>query len=201
MISENILSVMVGIGLSAACGFRIFVPMLVMSIASISGHLTLSSGFAWIGTYPALVAFAVATAIEIAGYYLPYVDHFLDLIASPTAVVAGILAAASTITGMSPFLRWALAIIAGGGVAATVQALTILTRVSSTVATAGLGNPVVSTMEAGGSLLFSVLAVAVPIVAVGAIPLCLVLIAGPGRARLRRLRARKPDREKTQPGG
>ena len=65
---ETFLSILVGIGLSAACGFRVFVPLLVMSIASMSGHLTLSGGFLWIGTYPALLAFAVATMAEIAGY-------------------------------------------------------------------------------------------------------------------------------------
>jgi len=36
-------------------------PMLFMSIAALSGHLTLGAGFPWIGTYPALVTFAVAT--------------------------------------------------------------------------------------------------------------------------------------------
>ena len=72
---DTVLSVLVGVGLSAACGFRVFVPLLVMSIASLSGHLTLSPGFQWIATYPALIAFALATILEIAGYYIPWVDH------------------------------------------------------------------------------------------------------------------------------
>src|SRR5216683_7976823 len=109
----TLLSICVGIGLSAACGFRLFVPLLVMSIASLSGHLTLSHGFEWIGSYPALMAFAVATFVEVAGYYVPWVDNLLDTIATPAAIVAGTLMTASLVTDLSPFLKWTLAIIAG----------------------------------------------------------------------------------------
>src|SRR6266446_2543792 len=103
---ETLLSIFVGIGLSAACGFRVFVPLLVMSIAAASGHLTLAQGFQWIGSYPALVAFSVATLLEIAGYYIPWVDHFLDAVATPAAIIAGTIVTASMVSGMSPFLKW-----------------------------------------------------------------------------------------------
>ncbi len=192
MNTGTLLSVLVGIGLSAACGFRVFVPPLVMSIAAISGHLTLGSGFEWIGTYPALVAFAVATVLEVIGYYIPWVDHLLDLIASPAAVVAGIIVAASTVTGMSPFLRWSLAIIAGGGVAGTVQALTGLTRVASTATTAGRGNPLVAPAEAMGSVAISVLAIVIPAVAAAAVVAILLLFLWPGRIWLKHRKRRQP---------
>src|SRR5438309_12026247 len=103
---ETLLSICLGIGLSAACGFRVFVPLLVMNIAALSGHLALAHGFEWIGSYPALVAFAVATGVEVAGYYIPWVDHFLDTIATPAAIIAGTLITASMATHLSPFLRW-----------------------------------------------------------------------------------------------
>ncbi len=193
MNADIFLSVLVGIGLSAACGFRVFVPLLVMSIASLSGHLTLSSGFEWIGTFPALVAFAAATAAEIAGYYIPWVDHLLDVIASPAAVMAGIIVMASSVSGTSPFLRWSLAIIAGGGIAGTFQAITVLARAGSTATTAGLANPVVSTIEAAGASLFSILAIAIPLVGIAAISILLLLVCWPGRALLRRARARKTE--------
>jgi hypothetical protein len=173
---ETLLSILVGIGLSAACGFRVFVPLLAMSIASMSGHLTLAGGFEWIGTYPALLAFAVATAAEIAGYYIPFVDHLLDLIASPAAVVAGIIVMASSVVGVSPFLRWSLAILAGGGIAGTFQAITGLTRASSTASTAGVGNPIVSTVEAAGATAFSVLSIAIPLAGLAAIILILAFV-------------------------
>jgi len=187
MSAETLMSVLVGIGLSAACGFRVFAPLLVMSLASRSGHLALSAGFEWIATYPALLALSVATAAEIAGYYIPLVDHLLDLIAGPAAVVAGITAMASSVLGVSPFLRWSLAIIAGGGIAATVQTVTGVARVTSTTTTAGIANPVVSTAEAAGATVFSFLAVAVPLVCLAAILALLTLIWWPGRALLRRL--------------
>src|ERR1043165_1472954 len=114
---EPLLAICLGIGLSAACGFRVFVPLLVMSIASLSGHLTLAPGFQWIGTYPALVTFSAATIAEIAGYYIPWVDHLLDTIATPAAIVAGTVITAAAVGDMSPILKWSLAAIAGGGVA------------------------------------------------------------------------------------
>src|SRR5579864_4751189 len=150
---ETFLSICVGIGLSAASGFRVFVPLLVMSIASLSGHLTLAHGFEWIGTYPAMTAFAVATCLEIAGYYVPWLDHLLDTMATPAAIVAGTIVTASAVADMSPFLKWTLAVIAGGGAAGLVQSATVVTRGASAVTTGGLANPVVSTFELGGAVL------------------------------------------------
>jgi hypothetical protein len=176
MNTETVLSVLVGVALAAACGFRVFVPMLVMSIASYTGHLSLSSGFEWIGSLPALIAFGVATAFEIAGYYVPWVDHILDVITAPAAAVASIIAMASSVVGMSPFLQWTLAIIAGGGVAGLIQTFTGVTRLTSTATTGGIGNPVVSTAEAGGSVTLSILAIVLPLVA-AAIVLVVLLFA------------------------
>jgi hypothetical protein len=163
---ETLLSLCVGVGLSAACGFRVFVPLLFTSIAALSGHLTLSAGFGWIGTYPALIAFALATVLEIAGYYIPWLDHFLDTLATPAAVVAGTIITASQVHEVTPFLKWTLALIAGGGAAASVQGLTVFARSASLVSTGGLANPIVATAELGGSILTSVLAVFIPILAV-----------------------------------
>lgn len=162
---EIILTVLMGIGLSAASGFRIFIPFLVISIASLTGNLTLADSFSWIGTYPAVITFGIATIFEIAGYYIPWVDNILDTIASPFAVIAGIILMASVVTGMSPLLKWTLAIIAGGGIAGTIQALTGFTRVTSSITTGGLGNPAVSSVESGSSLTLSAMAIFIPLIA------------------------------------
>jgi len=137
-----------------------------MSVASLTGQMTLSPEFEWIATYPALAAFAIATIFEIGAYYLPWVDNLLDAVAIPAAAVAGTIVMASAVSEMSPFLKWALAIIVGGGVAGTVQGFTTITRIASTATTGGLGNPVVATIEAGGSLLMSIVAIALPVLAV-----------------------------------
>jgi len=174
---ETLLSICVGIGLSAACGFRIFVPLLMMSVASLSGHLSLASGFEWIGSYPALITFAVATCVEIAGYYVPWVDNLLDSIATPAAVVAGTIVTASLVSDVSPFLKWTLALIAGGGAAGVVQGTTVAARAASSAGTGGLGNPFLATIEFGGSILTSILALVMPVLAVALLVLFVVLLS------------------------
>ena len=163
---ETLLSLGIGLGLSAACGFRIFVPLLGMSIASMSGHLSLASGFQWIGTWPALSAFATATVLEVGAYYIPWLDHFLDMIGAPVAVVAGIIATASVVGDVSPFLKWTLAVIAGGGAAGILHTGTAAARAVSSATTAGFGNFLISSAELLGSVLTTFLAISAPLVAV-----------------------------------
>ena len=183
---ETILSLCIGISLSAACGFRVFVPLTIMSLAAHTGHLTLASGFQWIGSEPALIAFSVATVLEIAGYYVPWVDHVLDVAATPVAIVAGTIVTASMVSDMSPFLRWTTGLIAGGGAAGLIQAGTVLLRGASLAGTGGLANPVFATAELGGSIFTSVTALFAPLVAVGLIAVIVVV------ASRRLLRIRTP---------
>ena len=159
------LSIALGVGLAAATGFRVFLPMLVVSVAAYSGHLPLSENFAWLGTPGALIMLGVAALVEILAYYIPGVDNLLDVLATPAAVVAGTLVSAAVITDLPPMLKWTTAIIAGGGLAGLTQGVTALLRAKSTVITAGVGNPVIATAELGGSLLVSLLALAAPLVA------------------------------------
>jgi hypothetical protein len=170
---EILLGICLGIGLSAACGFRIFVPLLTMSIASLSGHLTLSPGFEWMGTFPAFMAFGTATLLEISAYYIPWVDNMMDSVAAPVAVVAGTLVAASSIVHMSPLLKWSLALIAGGGTAAIFHGATGLLRGVSTAVTGGLGNHAVAAAELGIASGLSILAITLPLVS-GVVVLVLI---------------------------
>jgi hypothetical protein len=162
---ETLLGIFIGIGLSAACGFRVFIPLMIVSVASLSGHLTLAPGFEWIGTYPALVAFGIASIIETLSYFVPVIDNLLDTISFPAAVIAGTIVMASAVSELSPLLRWSLAVIVGGGTAGTIQGLTSIARLTLTATTAGLGNPIFSTAEAGGSVAMSILAISLPFVA------------------------------------
>ncbi len=171
-----LLSLSLALGLAAACGFRIFVPMLVMSAASLAGYLDLSSGFSWIGTYPALIVFVVAALLEIGAYFIPWVDNLLDAVGAPAAVVAGTVVAASAIVGMDPMLQWTLAAIAGGGAAGLVHGAMALVRGGSSAATGGIANPLVSVAEAGGSLALALVAIVVPFA--GLLALLLVVYGG-----------------------
>jgi hypothetical protein len=166
---EIFLGFILGIGLSAACGFRVFVPLLGASIASMSGYLTLTSNFAWLGSWPPFIAFATATVIEIGAYYVPWLDHLLDTLATPAAVVAGSIVTASLVGSMNPFLKWSLAIIAGGGTAGVIQAGTVLLRGASSASTGGYGNFLVATLEAMGSVITTFLAIVIPL-------FCLLLV-------------------------
>lgn len=165
MDSEFILSLIIGIGLSASVGFRIFVPFLVLSIFSLLGFVNLSSGFDWIGTYPALIAFGFASLLEIIAYFFPWFDNLLDTVAGPVSIIAGALIMGSVLADFSPLFKWSLAIIAGGGLAGTIQHSTGLLRLTSSTTTGGIANPVLSTTEAGASFSLSTLAILLPVVA------------------------------------
>lgn len=174
---QLVISLLVGVGLAAAAGFRVFVPLLVVGLAEHFGAIPLSEGFAWMGTPPALAAFGAATVLEILGYYVPWVDNLLDTVASPAAVVAGVVLTAAVLTDVDPMLRWTLAVVAGGGTATIFQGLTAGTRGISSLTTGGIANPLVSTAEAGGSVVLAILAVLVPVAAVALVALLLVLVA------------------------
>jgi hypothetical protein len=167
----ELLSVAVGLGLAAACGFRVFVPLLIASAAARFGHLPLAAGFGWLGTLPALLAFGTATVFEVTAYYIPWLDHALDAAATPAAVLAGMLATASVVTDLPPLLRWSIAIIGGGGAAGLIQGASVLLRLKSTALTGGLTNPLLSTAELAGAAGVALLAILVPL-------LCLALVVG-----------------------
>ena len=176
------MSILIGIALSATCGFRVFVPLLAVNIGTRAKDadgqplIELAAGFDWLSSDIAMMVFLVAAIFEIGGYYIPWIDNLLDSVASPAAIVAGTLITASFITGMDPWLQWLLALIAGGGVAGAVQATTVVTRASSTVTTGGLGNPIVSSVETSGAFLGSALSILAAPFALGVF----VLLLGSG---------------------
>ena len=163
---ETIVSICLGIGLASASGFRVFLPVFALSLASYFNVIPLNESWAWIGGLPALISFGVAMIFEIFGYYIPFIDNLLDAIATPLAAIAGFVVMSSTMVDISPTMTTILAIIAGSGSATAFQGLTTTTRLASSVKTAGLGNPVVSTAETGTAITLSSLAIFLPIVAV-----------------------------------
>lgn len=171
------MGIAVGIGLSAACGFRVFVPLLIMNLAALSGQIHLPSDFVWIGSFYATIAFGTATIIEVLGYYIPGVDHILDIIATPAAIAAGTITTASMAVDLSPFLKWTLALIAGGGIAGLVQGATVTMRAKSSLATAGMGNPLISTLELVAAIILALLAIIVPVICLALIVIFFILVS------------------------
>jgi hypothetical protein len=168
---DTLISVALGIGLAAAVGFRVFVPLLVTSIAAWSGHLPLDDDFAWLGSLTAMTMLGVAAVVEILAYYVPVVDNLLDTITTPLALAAGTVVSAAVITDLPPLVKWSTAIIAGGGVAGITQGVTTLLRAKSSAFTAGAGNPVISTVEMIASATVAVLALLAPALALALVVL------------------------------
>jgi hypothetical protein len=165
----SLFSIALGVGLAAAAGFRIFVPLLIAGVAARFGYLPLTDGFQWLASAPALLTLGTAAVVEVLAYYIPGVDHALDVIASPAAVAAGVVASASVMADVPQSVLWPVAIIAGGGIAGLTKGSTAVLRAKSGVMTAGLANPLVATVETVGATGIAVLAVVVPL-------LCLVAI-------------------------
>jgi hypothetical protein len=183
------LSIALGIGLAAAVGFRVFLPLLVASVAAYTGHLQLSDSFAWLGSLSAMTMLGVAAIVEVLAYYIPAVDNLLDTITTPVALIAGTLVSAAVMVDLPPIVKWTTAIIAGGGAAGLTQGVTALLRAKSTAFTAGLGNPVIATAELGGALLLSALALIAPFVALALVAVFFWLAL----STVRRLRTRPRD--------
>ena len=171
-----ILSLVMGLGLSACCGFRVFVPLLAARIATKMGVLHLGDGFQWMSSTTAIVCFGAATIFEIAGYYIPFVDNILDTVTTPASVIAGtLLTASAIIPDLDPMLKWGLGIIVGGGSAGIIQAGTALTRATSTATTAGVANPVVATIEHILAIAGSIFSIVIPFIIAGIVCVLILL--------------------------
>lgn len=157
--TELITAIALGIALSACSGFRVFVPLLAGSLAGRLDWVALPADMNWISSLPALVCFGVAAVLEIAAYYIPFVDNLLDAIATPLSMAAGTVLAASFLPfgETTPMIKWIAAAITGGGAAGTIHLGTGFLRLLSTKTTGGIGNPIIATTEntaaIGGSLL------------------------------------------------
>src|SRR3984893_3144034 len=173
--SEVALSIVLGIGLAAATGFRVFLPMLIVSGAAYTGHLPLGESFNSLGSSSALTMLSVAAIVEILAYYIPGVDNLLDALATPAAFVAGTVVSAAVMTDVPPMVKWTAAGIAGGCIAGVTQGVPATRRANSTVWTGGLGNLIIATAELGGALLVSFLALAAPAAAIALVILFLWL--------------------------
>ena len=176
METTTIFSILLGIGLAASVGFRVFVPLFALSIASYYNIIPLDDSWEWVGSMPAMITLGIATIIEIIGYLIPWFDNLLDTIAVPLAAVAGTAVMLSTAADLDPVVTWALAIIAGGGTATAIKSSTSTTRLASTATTGGVANPVVSTVETGSSIIMAILAFVAPVLAIVFVVVVLWLI-------------------------
>jgi Domain of unknown function (DUF4126) len=153
----------------------------VAGLAARWGGLPLAEGFQWLSTTGALLTLGTASVVEVAAYYIPVLDHLLDLVAAPATLLAGVVASASAMANIPPAIMWPVAIIGGGGIAGLTKAMSALMRAKSSVLTAGLANPIVSTAETAGAVVTSIAAIVVPVACL--LGLAVVLIWIGRRAR------------------
>jgi hypothetical protein len=175
-----------GLALAACSGFRVFVPLLAANVAYLSGYLSPSPGFAWLGTWVAFAVLATATLAEMLAYYVPVVDNLLDTLTTPASFIAGTLLMTSALPEMSPMVRWGLGVLVGGGAAGLVQTGTALLRAGSTATTGGLGNPVLATIENMLAVVGSLLGLLLPLIMAGLTLVLVLYLAGRIRRRVRR---------------
>lgn len=164
MNGEILAAVALGIGLSASVGFRVFIPMLVASVAAHFNIIPLTESFSWLGSWPAMISFGTAAVVEVLAYYIPFVDNLLDTVTTPLAVGAGTLLMTSVLPVDNELMKWIMGFVVGGGAAATMQSGSVLSRLTSSKFTAGSANPVVSTGENVAALGSSVTALLFPVV-------------------------------------
>jgi len=183
---EALLGIALGIGLAAATGLRAFLPLLIAGMAARADLIPLTDAFSWLATTPALVTLGAAAVVETLAYYVPGLDHVLDVLAGPAAMAAGVVASASVMTDVPPYVLWPVAIIAGGGIAGLTKGGAALVRAKTGLATAGVANPVVSTAETVGAAGLTALAIAVPVLCLlAAVPLLAWLARRVGRLLFR----------------
>lgn len=176
MTSESIISIFLGIGLAASVGFRVFLPLFALSLASFTGVWDLNDSWQWIGSLAAVITLGVATLVEIFAYFIPLVDNLLDSFAVPLAAIAGTAVMVSTVADLDPVVTWSLAIIAGGGTATAIKGAGATGRLASTATTGGLANPLVSTVETGTAVVVTAASIFAPVLAVIFVIIILVFI-------------------------
>ncbi len=169
-----LLALFLAVGLAASTGLNTFIPLLLLSAAA-RFHLAgieLGEKFGWLTSDVAILVLVVAALVEIVADKVPTVDHFLDSIGTFVRPVAGALASASVLTDMDPALAAILGIVVGAPISLGLHTLKAGARLTSSVATLGCANPVLSLVEDIVSLVLSLLAIFLPI----AVPLAVILV-------------------------
>ncbi len=135
------------IGLSAACGFRIFIPPLSYGLLYRADLVQLEDGWTWIGNEWVIAILALASIIEICANLIPWLDNFLDILATPTSIAAGTVLSSSCLTNFDPGLQWMLSVMSGVLITGGFQFSTVSIRGLSSIFTGGCFNPIFSIIE------------------------------------------------------
>jgi hypothetical protein len=193
MLAQAFLGLATAFGLSTAAGLNAYIPLLVVALlARLTPLITLSEPYDALSNWWVIGTLAVLLVVEILVDKIPAVDTINDIIHTFIRPAAGaILFAATTNTiGIHPILAAILGVILAGG----VHAVKAGGRPVVAATTAGLGDPIVSTIEDIISLVTSVLAIIAPYVVLALILISVSLFAWWYARRQRRRHARQVER-------
>ena len=152
---NGIFVLLASLGLSLSAGVRAYLPVLALGIAShldsIGGFkVTLQPSFSWIGDPIFLGVLVLLTIYEISADKIPVVDHLNDTVHTIIRPLSGALIFTCTSNPLtnSGAVGMIAAAVIGGTIAGTTHvAKAGVVRPASTVATAGLANPIISIVE------------------------------------------------------
>jgi hypothetical protein len=181
----DLTSVCAAFGLSAAAGLNAWLPLFGAALAQRLDLVDLAQPFDDLSGTGALLVLAVLTIADFVGDKVPAVDSFLHAVGTIIAPVSG-AALFTGQTGADTDLPTLAAIVLGGSVAASIHAGRATIRPISTVGTAGMANPLLSLIEDAGSLVLTLAAFLVPVLALLGVIALVVLILVLWRRRRRR---------------
>ena len=189
---DAIVNIFSAFGLSTAAGLNAYLPLLTVGLlARYTSLIHLDGPYALLSHPVVLLVIAVLALLDFIGDKIPAVDHTLHaagLIVAPVAGAILFMAANSATGSVSPLL----AAICGVLIAGTTQGARATARPLATVTTAGIANPVISFFEDVVSLVLSVLAIFLPILAFLLVLLFAFLMVMLFRRVLRRRRGDAP---------
>nr|WP_205861174.1 DUF4126 domain-containing protein [Planosporangium flavigriseum] len=192
---------MTGIGLATSAGLNAYVPLLAVGLsARYSGLIALPPSWQWLTNGWVIAILALLLAIEFVADKVPVVDHVNDVVQTvvrPTAggLAFGAAAGSQTVMVTDPgqFFsghQW-VPIALGVLISLTVHGAKASVRPVVNTTTAGLGAPVVSTIEDIGSVALSLVAILVPVLVLA---LLVAMVAGFWALRRRRRRRKAEKR-------
>lgn len=186
---EAISGLSAAFGLSGSAGLNAYIPLLLVALAArfpVADPLVkLQAPYDILGSWWAIGLIAVLLVIEIVADKIPAVDTVNDGIQTFIRPAAGAIlfaGSADVITEIHPILALGAGLLVAGGVHATKTAA----RPVVTVSTAGVGNPIVSTLEDIVAFVVSLLAIVLPIIAAFLLLALLIGVIMVVRSRRRR---------------
>jgi disulfide bond formation protein DsbB len=176
-------ALLTGLGLATAAGLNAYIPLLLAGLGVRLFDVELAAPFDQLGSTPVLIVVGVLLGVEVFADKIPIVDTINDVIGTVVRPLAGALLMAASVGVVDDGPTW-WPVVLGLVTAGTVHGAKATFRPVANATTGGLAAPVVSTIEDIASVVLTILAFVVPVLAVIAAAVVVAVL-------VRRLRARR----------